>query len=158
VPWNLKIDPAQSSNWERIPDNCSYSMATPYPSAAAFTAGFAWKNTFGADFPLWADINPGTRGGANPPNNVQGPPHDASESKMRAANSNNHRNRGQNVVYGDGHVSFQTTPYCGARHPDGSTDNIYTAGSGDGGICDESAMPVDKKDAVLLPTDDPGGK
>jgi len=158
APGFTTVDPQLSSNWERIPDNMTYSMTTPYPSDPALQAGFVWKNTLSSEFPLLADINPGTRGGSNPPNNVIGPPHDAPDRLMRAANSNNHRNEGQNVAYGDGHVQFQTTPYCGARHPNGFIDNIYTAGNGDGGVCNEKAFPVDKQDAIMLPTDDPGGK
>jgi len=77
---------------------------------------------------------------------------------MAAANSNNHRNKGQNVLYADGHVEFSETPYCGAPRDNGLRDHIYTAGAGDNGVCDESAMPVDDKDSVMLPTDDPGGK
>ncbi|HEX3357121.1 MAG TPA: prepilin-type N-terminal cleavage/methylation domain-containing protein [Tepidisphaeraceae bacterium] len=157
VPWSSQVDPQLSSNWERIPDNCSYSMAAPYPTPAGERDGFNWRSTFSTDFALFADINPGTRGGSNPPNNVTGPTHNAPALKLRAGNSNNHQNRGQNVVYGDGHVEFQTTPYCGAMHPGGFRDNIYTAGIGDGGICDDKALPVDKKDSVLLPTDDAGG-
>jgi hypothetical protein len=38
------------------------------------------------------------------------------------ANSPNHGQAGQNVLYGDMHVEFRVTPYCGV---DG--DNIYTA-------------------------------
>src|SRR5205823_7079717 len=128
-PWDSRIDPQTSSNWERIPDNMTYSLATPFPSQAALSAGFRWKNTFNAEFALAADINPGTRGGSNPPNNVLGPAHDAPQRQMMAANSNNHRNKGQNVVYGDGHVEFQTMPYCGALHDGGFRDNIYTAGA-----------------------------
>jgi prepilin-type processing-associated H-X9-DG protein len=78
---------------------------------------------------------------------------------MAAANSNNHGNKGQNVLYADGHVDFQTTPYCGMLHPEtGIRDNIYTAGTGDGGITDDTALPVDAHDSVLLPTDDQGGR
>ena len=150
--------PNISSNWEQIPRNMSYSLSTPFPSPAAVLAGFKWKNSLGANFPLLADINPGTRGGANPPNNVVSPPHTASIRDMAAANSNNHGNKGQNVVYGDCHVEFQTTPYCGMYRDGGFRDNIYTAGNGDGGVCDDTALPVDEKDAVMLPTDDPGGK
>ena len=36
-------------------------------------------------------------------------------------NSMNHRGRGQNVGFGDDHVSWNTNPYCGAHH-----DNIFT--------------------------------
>lgn len=152
------VDPQLSSNWERIPENLSYSLAAPYPSPAAEQDGFVWKNSIHPEFAIAADINPGTRGGSRPPNNVVGPAHDASASQMAAANSNNHRNKGQNVLYGDGHVEFQITPYCGALHPTGIRDNIYTAGTGDHGLCDDTALPVDAKDSVLLPTDDPGGK
>jgi hypothetical protein len=112
----------------------------------------------GEDFALFADINPGTHGGSSPPNNVIGPAHTAGSKPMSAANSNNHRNKGQNVVYGDCHVEFQTSPYCGVYRDGGIRDNIYTAGAGDNGTCDDKALPVDEKDSVLLPTDDPGGK
>ena len=77
---------------------------------------------------------------------------------MAAANSNNHANKGQNVAYGDTHVEFQKTPYCGAHHDStGISDNIYTAGAGDNGLCSDKAFPVDAQDSVLLPTDDPNG-
>lgn len=159
TPGFLNLDPSTSSNWEKIPENLSYSLAAPFPSPAATKAGFQWSYLLGPEFALAADINPGTRGGSSPPNNSVGPPHDANPRQMAAANSNNHRNKGQNVLYGDGHIEFQTTPYCGAVHPGtGIRDNIYTAGNGDGGITSDKAMPVDKQDSVLLPTDDPGGK
>ena len=44
---------------------------------------------------------------------VNRPAHNAPPYKMMAANSNNHRNRGQNVLYGDGHVQWQFSVYCG---------------------------------------------
>ena len=150
-------DVRQSSNWRAIPDQMTYSLATPYPSATA-TSPLRWGNTLGSEFALMADINPGTRGGSNPPNNVVGPPHNAPKSRMAAANSNNHRNAGQNVLYADTHVEFQATPYAGEYRADGIRDNIYTAGAGDGGITGEMAAPVDAHDSVLLPTDDPDGK
>jgi hypothetical protein len=158
-PGFTSSDPKLSSNWELIPLNLSYSMATPFPTAAAVKAGFVWRAPIPADFALAADINPGTRGGTNPPNNSAGPSHDASGKAMAAANSNNHRNQGQNVLYGDGRVEYSTTPYCGMPRPAvGFRDNIYTAGAGDGGSTSDTALPVDDMDSVLLPTDDPGGK
>ena len=87
-PGFVNSNPEISSNWEQIPKNMNYSLATPFPSPAATLAGFKWKSSLGASFPLLADINPGTRGGANPPNNVVAPPHDASTRDMAAANSN----------------------------------------------------------------------
>jgi prepilin-type processing-associated H-X9-DG protein len=62
------------------------------------------------------------------PGPVSSPPAaDAPPLEMRRANSNNHGGAGQNVLYGDGHVDFQRTPYCGYRGDDGPGDNIYTA-------------------------------
>ncbi len=158
TPGYANSDPKLSSNWEKIPDNLSYSLACPFPSAAATQAGFTWKNKINAEFALAADINPGTRGGGSPPNNSIGPAHDASPALMAAANSNNHRNKGQNVLYADGHVEFQPTPYCGMFRNAGFRDNIYTAGAGDGGTTDDTSLPVDERDSVMMPTDDPGGK
>jgi prepilin-type N-terminal cleavage/methylation domain-containing protein len=149
----------ESSNWDQIPENLSYSMAAPFPGPTGEGARFVWGEKLGAEFAIAADMNPGTRGGGSPPNNSVGPAHDAAPRQMAAANSNNHRNKGQNVVYGDGHCAFETTPYCGAVHRNtGIRDNIYAAGTGDRGVCDESAFPEDPRDSVLLPTDDPGGK
>ena len=159
VPGFVNEDRNGSSNWDLMPENLSYSLATPYPSLAATSDGFMWSYQLGPEFVLMADINPGTKGGSSPPNNSVGPPHNASPQDMAAANSNNHRNKGQNVLYGDGHIEFQKTPYCGASHPaTGIRDNIYTAGNGDGGTTDKNSMPVDRYDSVLLPTDDPGGE
>ena len=150
-------DPQLSSNWQSIPLNLSYSLATPYPRAGT---GFVWKNTLSAEFAVAADINPGTRVGNRRVltlNNVAGPRHDAPAIQMALANSNNHLNRGQNVLYGDGHVEFQDTPYCGVTRNAGFRDNIYTAGAGEPGTIGKNALPVDKIDSVLLPTDDVGG-
>ena len=146
-----------SSNWDDIPGHLTYSMATPYPSTAAAQRGFVWRNTLRSQWPLMADINPGTRGGNRPANNVTGPVHDATPALMMAANSNNHRNKGQNVVYGDGHVEFSPTPYCGLPRDIGFRDNIYTSGAGERGTCSKKALPVDEKDTVMFPTDDGDG-
>lgn len=157
-PGFVNEDRLQSSNWKFVPGNMTYSIACPYPGPAAEAAGYIWKNRFKTDFALAADINPGTRGGSSPPNNVSGPAHDAPAAKLAAANSNNHRNKGQNVLYGDMHVEFSATPYCGMQRSSTLRDHIYTAGDSDGGLCDDKALPVDEKDSVLFPTDDPGGK
>jgi prepilin-type N-terminal cleavage/methylation domain-containing protein len=150
-------DVRESSNWKSIPEQMTYSVAAAYP-AGGTARPLQWKNTLGPEFAIMADINPGTRGGVAPPNNVVGPPHTASKAQMAAANSNNHRNAGQNVLYADTHVEFWTTPYAGQFRADGIRDHIYTAGAGDGGVTGEEAWPVDARDSVLLPTDDNGGK
>jgi prepilin-type processing-associated H-X9-DG protein len=73
-------------------------------------------------------------------------------------NSNNHDKAGQNVLYADGHVSFQPTPFCGLGN-----DNIYTAlvpedkppahGAGAWG---QGIGPTWYADSFLVPTDDEG--
>lgn len=155
----LKDGIEANSNWDEIPEQLTYSIASAYPSPAAQAEGFRWGTATKSAFAIIGDMNPGTRGGSRPPNNSAGPKHNAPQSQMRAANSNNHGNRGQNVAFNDGHVIFSDTPYCGAVHPTtGIPDNIYTAGTGDNGTTDEKSLPVDRHDSVLLPTDDPGGK
>lgn len=56
-------------------------------------------------------------------------------------NSRNHEGDGQNVLYADGHVSWETSPTCGIGQ-----DNVYTNKNGQ-----VMASPVDRTDAVLLP-------
>ena len=63
---------------------------------------------------------------------------------MKVANSSNHDKDGQNILYGDGHVAWESNPFVGVDR-----ENIYT--TGDGKIV---ASPVNLNDAVLLPTDD----
>jgi prepilin-type processing-associated H-X9-DG protein len=98
----------------------SYSYASPFSSAPGYKMN---DSTHVADFALIADKNPGTKGKNN---NIVGPVFGASALELSVANSNNHRKVGQNVLYADGHVQFQTTPYCGVGQ-DIRRDNIYTA-------------------------------
>ena len=71
---------------------------------------------------------------------------------MKQANSNNHDQDGQNVLYGDGHVEFQQNPFVGVQR-----DNIF-ARSGDSPRSNDASRPFgsprDANDSVLLPTDD----
>jgi len=63
---------------------------------------------------------------------VTEPPYSAQPFKLARANSNNHGRAGQNVLYADGHVEFQNSPFCGMLRAStfGGTntmrDNIYT--------------------------------
>ena len=157
---------SKSANWGGIPQNLTYSIQVMFPTVTASTSGFRWNNTLTSDFAVAADMNPGTSGGTNPPNDVTKPFHSAARTLMMYANSNNHKNDGQNVLYGDGHVEFQSSCYCGQYRDDAMfRDNIYTAdiarGSGsnnhDTGFLNATAGPQDDKDSVLLPTDDNGG-
>ncbi|HET6252122.1 MAG TPA: prepilin-type N-terminal cleavage/methylation domain-containing protein [Tepidisphaeraceae bacterium] len=156
------------SNWEDTPvfgQTMSYSFNCMFPGSTALTTQWVWDSTLSTDFAIAADINPGLVGGFTPTNNVTQVTHTSSTRDMQAGNSNNHKNKGQNVLYGDYHVSWQPSPYCGS--PLNSltvpiNDNIYTARtssttagtSSEQGYLGASYMPCDALDSYLLPTDD----
>ena len=95
--------------------DCSYSYAVPFPSKAAEKDGFVLTNTLSSDFALASDVNPGQStyqshiGNSTTvsPTDPQGPQPDGGGQYF--GNSPNHKHQGQNVLYGDGHVEFQTT-------------------------------------------------
>jgi prepilin-type N-terminal cleavage/methylation domain-containing protein/prepilin-type processing-associated H-X9-DG protein len=134
-------DPNTHSNFSNYKLNLGYSFANPYPSSAAAAAGYQLTNHLRGDFPIAADINPGTM-------DLGDDPLDATPTSSRqvqeAANSENHERDGQNVLYADGHVDWHLTAFAGIAQ-----DNIYTTQSGQ-----VVASPVNQNDAVLLPTDD----
>ena len=127
-----------------------YGISNPYPTASAVADGFRYDYTLTSDFALAADINPG------PPAVVSVSPN-SRRPEIAKANSPNHNGDGQNVLYADGHVEFQNTPFCGMlRHvpPAGPfRDNIYTFGamSGGAGSAGVVGAPVDALDSVVLP-------
>ncbi|MEM8875205.1 MAG: DUF1559 domain-containing protein [Planctomycetota bacterium] len=147
------------SNWPSttVQNNLSYSYQNPYPSTAAVSRGFKFNNSMTADFAIASDKNPG---GGTVDDDVLGVTVDSSTQEMKAANSNNHGEDGQNVLYADGHVTFENTPFVGIRR-----DNIFTAGTADpvdGDPSNRAAAVVggpsyDKFDTILLPTDDDTG-
>jgi len=152
-----KIGVQDSSNWESIPGNMTYSYNCPFPTMEAVSNGWKFNNTLGSDMPLAADLNPG--GDALLKLTFK-----SSKEDMKAGNSHNHKGEGQNVVYCDGHVEFQTTPFCGTKPRDNpaageptSRDNIYTYGgpndaNGGTGVI---GRPVGSyNDQVLLPVGD----
>src|SRR6185437_16900943 len=97
------------TNNNSISKALSYSYQNPYPSTDAVSNGFIFNDSMSADFALMSDINPGTIGSAM---TAQGAGNKGpvtvnltdSGSLQRAANSVNHQNDGQNVLYADGHV------------------------------------------------------
>jgi len=156
------------SNFTAIPTNLTYSYIVPFPSTAASDAGFKLNYTLTSDFAIAADMNPGNA----PKTGVEGQQDQVSavspkstRKQMSDANSNNHNGDGQNVLYADGHVEFQNTPYCGMQRGTGTAagqgwrDMIYTAGDSkkDSGHTGNGA-PIDQLDTCLMPTDDPQGK
>lgn len=139
------------------PRHLSYSYASPFSAAP----GYVLNDYLRADFALMADKNPGiSRAGSD----VTAPAYGDPPLQIARANSNNHGRAGQNVLYADGHVAFQTTPFCG--YGNGALrDNIYTAlrrtplkkgetppGEGNG-VVGRDVGPAYDKDSYLVPTE-----
>jgi len=137
-----------------ISQNLSYSYCNPYPDVNALGAGFKMVQGLDPTFAVAADINPGTSGGGGA-DNVLAVTQSSSGVQVRLGNSNNHNKDGQNVLYGDGHVEFQASPFVGTN-----ADNIYTRGgpnfnnSSYGPQQNLVDSPEGVGDSVLLPTDD----
>ena len=133
--------------------NLSYSYNTPYPTRSATDEGWTFREESGSEVPLAADMNYGDHAAGGPTKIGFNGPAEA----IRSANSANHFFDGQNVVYCDGHVAWESTPFCGVRKPgDAWNDNIYAnqeavdRSNGQGGKT--LGLPRNKYDAVLLPT------
>ena len=140
--------------------DCTYSYQVPFPSTTAASTGFKFTNILTSDFAMAADVNPGSvsstvTSALNPMTVLTTSP----QSSVNGANSRNHRGAGQNVLYGDGHVDWQTTPFCGSYRTNPSTfrDNIYSATTGNSGGSNASnssaARPQDLLDSILMPND-----
>ncbi len=100
----------------------SYSLADPWSGNSASTGGW-WTNNAGSDLPLISDMAPGSPGngvsGAALRNTTTAVAGNTSGNYIY--NSGNHGGAGQNVGFGDDHVTFETNPYVGQNG-----DNIFT--------------------------------
>ena len=132
--------------------NISYSFEDPFAGTQAIGAGWKFNNTLGSEYAVAADINPGN-GPAGGTDNVMLPTSTSSAKDMRNANSNNHDKDGQNILYGDGHVAWESNPFVGVNR-----DNIYTEYTASTGTVSQefpiTKGPYDANDSVLIPTDD----
>ncbi|MBM4017913.1 MAG: type II secretion system protein [Planctomycetes bacterium] len=72
-----------------------------------------------------------------------------SAERRPQANSLNHHEAGQNVLYLGGEVEWHDTPLCGAIGPDGEHDDIYAPERGD--IADPQNIPRSATDSYLVP-------
>ena len=148
------------SNWNDttgITKNLSYSYQDPYPNNNAVAAGWKLNTSISADYAVAADINPGTNttgaGSAAQANGTITP--GSSSGQIRGGNSSNHDRDGQNVLYGDGHVTFEQNPFVSVQG-----DSIYTRRTSatpqnQAGVADPATAlqngPYDAGDTFLLP-------
>lgn len=139
-----KALPVTQANFTDYRKNLGYSYANPYPDPAAASKGYRLTNKLAATFAIMADLNPGFSAAreADPFR----PSPNSGTAEMRYGNSDNHEREGQNVLYADGHVTYQLTPFAGT---DG--DNIYTSQSAVRPVLMTS--PAGPGDSVLLPVD-----
>ena len=133
------------------PVELDYSFANPYPSADAAKKKYRLNNSIAAEFVLVGDMNPGG-------DDLTKITLDSTEDELKKTNSKNHGGDGQNFLYGDGHVEFQTNVFAGVKR-----DNVYTYGaSGDAEGAEKKGgegivgSPVGPDDSVLLPTAEQG--
>jgi prepilin-type processing-associated H-X9-DG protein len=159
------------SNWPwPLQEYCTYSYSTPYGNLAAQNGGWKFDVTSGSDFPFASDVHPGQGGvaanaaaaGTLDPREVA---YTSPKREMMRGLPNNHRNEGMNVSYTDGHVEWQTTPFCGPLRPSQPfRDNIFTSHvpstgaapvdpvTGKGG---DFGQPKNRGDAVMGPRGSP---
>jgi prepilin-type N-terminal cleavage/methylation domain-containing protein/prepilin-type processing-associated H-X9-DG protein len=131
-------DPAKHSNFTDWTKNLSYSFANPYPTKAVEDNGYRLTSHLRADFAIAADLNPGKTQWAD----VTVAQIGASEKVNDKANSRNHEQDGQNILYADGHVSFEPTVLSGIAQ-----DNIYTNQANQF----DNVSPLSPTDSILLP-------
>jgi prepilin-type N-terminal cleavage/methylation domain-containing protein/prepilin-type processing-associated H-X9-DG protein len=142
--FDYQAEPGQidnRSNFTNEKINLGYSFADPYPDTPAVNAGYKWNASISPEFALASDKNPGTDA---PYDDVVNISSTSAKSALAKGNSNNHEKDGQNVLFGDGHVEWETSPFCGVNG-----DNIFT---NQNSVL--TASPVTKDDSLLLPTDD----
>jgi len=138
-------------DFTNIQNNLSYSYANPYADSSAVSNGFRMVQGLDPSFAVAADINPGTTPALTP--SLITITNNSSPSQKLNGNSTNHQQQGEEVLFGDGHVDWETNPFCGYQQ-----DNIYTRGGWPlssatitvTGVLADS--PSTANDSVLLPT------
>jgi len=136
----------------RSGENLSYSYATPFGSAPYYRLN---TDLLEAKFVILADKNPGI----SPTSDVTVPLLSPVEVLARA-NSHNHQQAGQNVLYAYGEVVFVDNPYVGIED-----DNIYTVQvpyvpslgattlPATARLIGSDVGPASNKDSYLVPSD-----
>ena len=122
VPENTGVDLATLFDFGGTPLRyCSYSFHCPYPD----NTNKAYPLTTSSDpgMAVCADPNPWLNGFEllGIPGALDGFDPDGTREKIKLGNAQTHQDDGQNVLFADGHTSFEKTPACGVNE-----DNIYT--------------------------------
>ncbi|MFT3788530.1 MAG: type II secretion system protein [Tepidisphaeraceae bacterium] len=141
------------TNWPGktgIAQHLSYGVHNMYPNVNAVAIGFAWNSSrLTSEFAIAGDMSPGG-------NDLLKITVNSPAREMRKGNSLNHAGEGENVLYGDGHADWSSTPFNGVNR-----DNIYTARTAEA-VNEPSAggdpkkvvlvgSPVGPDDSILLP-------
>jgi len=134
--------------------NLNYSFANPYPGKNASDAGYKWNNSLSSEFCMAGDQNPGKPTGTSNYDVTAPADQSASSSVMKKANSPNHNGAGENLMYGDGHVQFESNPFSGTKR-----DCVYTNSPNDTTATSQKEptqaadnIPGWQSDSVLIPT------
>ena len=143
---------------------CGYGYNNPYPRRTAADAGWKFDTTLSPEYPLAADLGPGSSGtvmsdGTPISQNIEDVAYNDPPHLMRKGNSNNHKAQGQQVVYVDAHVEWHTSPFAGVKAPGLAwQDNIYAnkespldLATGRGG--NSVGRPWDRYDTSIGPGD-----
>jgi len=134
--WDFGPDPSQHVSY-------TYHMPYgPYPPNASVGPGLA----VAADRNPWLD-SPSYS--ARPPSDLAAFEPNGAGKTLKHANSLIHQQDGQNVLFMDGHVAFETTAACGLKN-----DNIYTSHNGPdiqrGTPPTLESQPADPNDSLLV--------
>jgi prepilin-type N-terminal cleavage/methylation domain-containing protein len=113
------VKPDQRGNFRRAAF-LSYGYSSPFSAAPRYRM----DDTREGDFAILADKGPAF----GKPGPVIGPPQNAPPLAFVPLNSPNHERAGQNVLYADGSIRWERSPYCGVgASPTVGGDNIYSA-------------------------------
>jgi prepilin-type N-terminal cleavage/methylation domain-containing protein len=118
----------------------SYSYQFPYSIGGGATT-FVVMDISNPATPVCADRNPYTDKNA--------PPTPTDDDDIREFNSAAHYNKGQNVLFKDGHVEFKNNPCVGI-----ADDNIYLYQTADGADPTLGTPPMDDGDAAVFSWDE----
>ena len=133
--WDFGPDAASHCSYAYHKPFCLYALNPASPPGVAVTADRnPWFMSPSGKAKDFAKFNPS-----------------GDRDAVKAGNSSSHENEGQNVLFKDGHVTFETEPFCGVNK-----DNIYTTWSGDIGDIRRGgkplfwAEPMDREDSFLV--------